>query len=82
MKSFKILGCTLGIFEEDDIKMKIEKFNFINGTIRRTLKNKVRKETMLKFYKVMSLPTITYGSETWTINKNINRKSKVVKCDL
>ena len=74
MKSFKFLGCTLGMFEEDDIKTKIEKFNFINGTIRRTLKNKVRKETMLKFYKVMSLPTITYGSETWTINKNIKKK--------
>ena len=74
VKSFKFLGCTLGMFEEDDIKTKIEKFNFINGTIRRTLKNKVRKETMLKFYKVMSLPTITYGSETWTINKNIKKK--------
>ena len=33
----------------------------------------VRKDTMLKFYKVMSIPTITYGSETWTVN-NKNKK--------
>ena len=73
VSTFKFLGCTMSIYQEDDIAKKVEKFNFINGTIRRTLKNKVRKDTMLKFYKVMSIPTITYGSETWTIN-NKNKK--------
>ena len=74
VSSFKFLGCHMGLHNEDDIKTKTEKFNYINGTIRRTLKNKTRKETMIKFYKVMSVPAITYGSETWIINKSDKRK--------
>ncbi|KAJ4445668.1 hypothetical protein ANN_12352 [Periplaneta americana] len=30
--------------------------------------------TQLKFYKVMSVPTLTYGSENWTLNKSDRRK--------
>ena len=46
----------------------------MNGTIFRTLKGKARKNTMMKFYRSMSIPAVTYGSETWTItNKNMSR---------
>jgi type IV secretory pathway VirB4 component len=31
----------------------------------RTLKNKTRKETRLKFYKAMAIPALMYGSEIW-----------------
>jgi hypothetical protein len=33
----------------------------------RTLNKNTRKETQIKFYKAMALPTLTYGSEIWTI---------------
>jgi hypothetical protein len=35
------------------------------GTTHRTLKNKTRKETRLKFYKTMATPVLMYGSEIW-----------------
>ena len=31
---------------------------------------------MIKFYKVMSVPAITYGSETWIVNKSDKRKNQ------
>jgi hypothetical protein len=44
----------------------------MNGTIRRTLKSKLKKGSVFKFYKGMSVPPCLYGSETrmmLTINK-------------
>jgi hypothetical protein len=41
-----------------------------NGiTIARTLNKKTRKETNLKFYKIMAVPVLLYGSEIWTPRK-------------
>lgn len=69
VNKFKFLGVTLSYKGDYDQKEKIEKFNYINGTIRRTLKSKARKDTLLKFYKVMSVPSLLYGSETWVMKK-------------
>lgn len=33
------------------------------------LLNKTGKETQFKFYKVMAMPALLYGSETWVINQ-------------
>ena len=74
VNNFKFLGCNINIYKEEDLTKKVEKFNYINGTIKRTLGNKVRRETMLKFYKVMSIPLIMYGCETWIINKKERQK--------
>ncbi|PSN49712.1 hypothetical protein C0J52_16335 [Blattella germanica] len=32
------------------------------GTIQRTLSNKTRKDTMMRFYKVLAVPLLTYGN--------------------
>jgi hypothetical protein len=37
--------------------------------IARTVKKKTRKETNLTFYKIMAVPVLLYGSETWTPRK-------------
>jgi hypothetical protein len=37
----------------------------MNGTIGRTLKRKVQKESMFKFYKVMSVQAWLHDSEIW-----------------
>jgi hypothetical protein len=43
---------------------------FINASVTaRTLKNKTRKETNPKFYNIMAVPVLLYGSETWTLRK-------------
>ena len=73
VSTFRFLGCEISYRGEVDIDKKLNNFNRMNGTIFRTLKGKVRKNTMMKFYRSMSIPAVTYGSETWTItNKNMN----------
>lgn len=74
VSSFKFLGCDLSYMGEIDAEKKIEKFNRICGTIRRTLKGKVRKETYMKFYKTMAVPCGLYGSETWTLDTKTRSK--------
>jgi hypothetical protein len=35
----------------------------------KNVKNKTRKETNLKFYKVMAIPVLLHGCEIWTLKK-------------
>jgi hypothetical protein len=43
---------------------------------RRTLnKKKTRKDTQIKFYKAMAIPTFAYGSEIWTLKKKTENKN-------
>jgi hypothetical protein len=51
----------------------------ICGTIRRTLAGKVRKETLLRFCKIMVIPTLLYGSECWTLTKRQKSRLKAAK---
>jgi hypothetical protein len=62
---FNYLGCDVTYNEDKDCDKKLHKFQAICGTIRRTLQRKARNETQIKFYKVMAVPTILYGSEVW-----------------
>lgn len=71
---FDYLGCNITYDVDRDINNKISKFQWICGTINRTLKNKTRKETKLKFYKTMAVPVLTYGSESWIIKERDKSK--------
>ena len=44
------------------------------GTISRTLKRKTQLSTQIKFYKVMTVPVLMYGSENWSLNRSDKRK--------
>ena len=44
------------------------------GTIHRTLKNKTRIDTQIKFYKIMAVPMVMYGSENWALNRSERRR--------
>jgi len=44
------------------------RFQRICGIIRKHLK-KIRTDTQMKFFKVVSRPTLLYGSETWVTTK-------------
>jgi hypothetical protein len=57
------------LFSDEDLNTKINTFQSMCGVISRTLKTKTRKETNLKFYKVMAIPVLLYGYETWTLKK-------------
>ena len=69
-------------FSEDRLRgcllyTSLNKFSFTCGTIRRLLKNKTQKETQLKFYKVVAVPTLMCGYETWTLlQKDISKAIK------
>ena len=68
VSNFEYLGYSVSYNACNDVVNKLHKFNLMCGTIRRTLKS-ASKGTRLKFYKMMALPTLLYGSENWTLIK-------------
>jgi hypothetical protein len=58
----------------------ITRFQQVCGAIKRTLAGKVRKETLLRFYKIMAMPTLLYGSECWTLTKR--QKSRLEAAEM
>jgi hypothetical protein len=67
--SFNYLRYTITVTNSRDLEIKINRFNQVCCAIRRTLINKSRKDTQVKFYKVMAVPLLTRGSEIWSITK-------------
>ncbi|PSN58388.1 hypothetical protein C0J52_12974 [Blattella germanica] len=63
---FKYLGCDITYSESIEILNRTHKFQAVCGCINRTLRNKTRKDTQLRFYNTITLPQLVYGSETWT----------------
>lgn len=74
VNGFKYLGCWISYEQERDIEYKLNQFRHICGTIQRTLRNKTRKDTIIKFYKVLAVPLLLYGSENWVLNRSVKRK--------
>lgn len=48
----------------------MNKFQRMCGTVIRTLKQKALKDMKLKFYKMMTVPSLLYSSQYWSPNKN------------
>lgn len=69
VRHFNYLGCDLSYDYENDIDIKLHRFQQMCGTIRRTLSKKTRRETQLKMYKVMAVPVLLYGSESWVLTR-------------
>ena len=46
VRSFRFPGCYLSYVGEIDVDKKVEKFNHVCGTIRKTLNGKVRRDTI------------------------------------
>ena len=44
------------------------------GSISITLKGKAQLSTQIKFYKVMEVPVLMYGSENWALNRSDKRE--------
>jgi hypothetical protein len=57
----------MDLIREIDINVKPETFQQICATVRRTLAGNVRKETLLRVYKIMAIPTVLFGSECSTL---------------
>jgi hypothetical protein len=44
------------------------------GTMKETLKNKIRIETQVKFHKVMAMSAGLYGSKNWVLTDKDKNK--------
>ena len=71
---FNYLGCNISYCERKEVIKKLNKFQRICGTISRSLKGKTQLSTQIKFYKVMAVPVLMYGSENWSLNRSDKRK--------
>ena len=66
------MGCELSLDGEPDFDKKMNRFQGICRTIRKHLK-KTRTDTQMKVYKVVAIPSLLYGNETW-VTMNVNRR--------
>jgi hypothetical protein len=68
------LGCEISKENDKCIDKKLGRFQMLCCTVHRTLKNKTRKETRLKFYKTMAIPALMYESEIWVSTKKVQTR--------
>jgi hypothetical protein len=74
VSSFKCLGFNVSYCRKEDINIKLNKFQRMCGTTRRTLRQKNFAKQQLKCYKIMAVPILTYTSENLTINRSDKKK--------
>ena len=65
---FNYLGSNISYEGEKDINNKLNNFTKITGVINNVFKPKTTlRKTRIKLYNTLALPTLLYGSESWTI---------------
>ncbi len=74
VSNFRYLGCDISFNIDRDVEKKLVKFRNVCGTIPKYLRNRTRKETRLKFYKTIAVPTLMCVSKTWVNTKNIKNE--------
>jgi hypothetical protein len=57
-----------------------KKLKQLIGTIKRTLLKRVRKETVLKFYKTLAVPVLLHGAVNWTLT--VHKKKRIEAAEL
>jgi hypothetical protein len=65
---FNYLGCQLGSNRNHDLQNKLQRFNYLYVTIKLAL-YLTELNKILKFYEVLSVPAVLYGSKCWTLTK-------------
>jgi hypothetical protein len=74
VSSFKYLGNNVSYCLKEDINIKLNTFQRMCRTIRRTLRQLTLQSTQLKCYKIMAVPMLSYASGNWTINRSDKKK--------
>jgi hypothetical protein len=60
---FNYLGCDISFNCEHDLRQNMYRFQYVCGTMKRTLRNKTRKDTMLVYYEGIVVPVLMCGLE-------------------
>jgi hypothetical protein len=68
------LGCEISKEFDRDIDKKLWRFQMLCGNLHKTVKNKTRRETSLKFCKTMAVPALMYGSEIWVATQEVQTR--------
>jgi hypothetical protein len=79
VNSFNYLGCTITVSNNRGLEMKVNRCNQMFSIIQRTLNDKTRKETQIKFYEAMAVPTLNYRSEILTVTKKQEAKTETAE---
>ena len=82
VNQFTYLSCSISYQFSNDVELKLAKFLQLIGTIKRTIIRKVGKETILKLYNTLVLPTFLYGSENWTLTASQRRRIEAAEMKL
>jgi hypothetical protein len=61
LNSFNYVRYTITVSNSRDLEIKMNRFNQMCSTIHRTLNIKARKERQIKFYKAVTVTTLTHG---------------------
>jgi hypothetical protein len=70
----------MGLNRAMDINVKLQRFQQTCGTIKRTSAGKVRKETLLRFYKIMAVQLFCMAQNVGHSPKDKNVDWKQQKC--
>jgi hypothetical protein len=57
-----------------DLEDNVQKYNKLNGCIKRYLGKNMRKEIKLRVHNIISKPALQYGSETWVLRTEDKRR--------
>jgi len=64
--------------EDKEIELRLAKSRSCLGGLNRILKSKnISRNAKLRIYKTVLRPTLTYGCETWVLNKNNQTKLEI-----
>jgi hypothetical protein len=68
VRTFKYLGRDIHLIHFNHFKEELSYFQYVFGTIKRTLLVGARTEILLKMCIVTAVLTLLFGSERWTLN--------------
>jgi hypothetical protein len=61
------------------LEENVQKYNKLNGCIRRYIGKNMRKELQLQLHKIISKPSLNYGSETWVLTAEDTRRMEAAQ---
>lgn len=73
VSNFNYLGRQLGTNRYYVLQNKLQRFNYLCGTIKRALLNKRQREAIVKFYIVLAVPPLLEGGECWALTAPTDR---------
>jgi hypothetical protein len=79
---FTYLSCSISYQFSNDVEYKLAKFLQLCDTIKKTIFKEVRKETILKIFNTLVLPTFLYGSENWILTASQRRRIEAAEMKL